>query len=721
VYDKHVGSQNPLNPLDELRALGQQLEQATDRATLKPIFHRLDELARVHSGDLDVQLAVTELKQRVLEKGLELKQREPVAPVVAAPMAMAPVEPEEEVAHVMVEPSPVPEERKSHRGPIVTAIIAGTILGVLVFAVIYNMRLAKQSDATVPVAVKITTTPSGATVLRDGEALCTSDCDVQMIPGMHKIEVQLEGYETVTREAFVLAGKALALEFPLAQQKPAVRIYADLAQGKVTLDGQQAGTLEGGQLMLDAIEPGTHTLAVTGGGSSATVTFTLEAGHPPVMSEPMKTKDVLAVVVASMGKQGRVATSAGPLKLQMNGQAQGDAGPAGVDLTGFQPGAAELVVGEGTTARTMQERFSAAPALTVFLKSDQNIGTLVVATNQDDARVFVNGKEQPKRTQRGQVRVSTLGKTTVRVEKKGFEDPEAKTVTVAKGAEVRVSFTLRPLPEFAVLVINDGVPGAEVWVDQRQIGSVGADGHFLNSSIDPGDRVIEMRREQFESKRYARTFPAGRPVTIAGADAGLTAIRVTPPPPPPPVVVEAPKPEPSPPPKVVAAPKPVVGTMAQFDSPGSWKEQDGVFRRKGGGTFTYSLVPNGVFTFTIHLLKGGNLFRGARVRWVAQYVNARNYVLYEMDNESLWAKVVEDGKTFERRRVATMTNKDLKNWTMQVELSPREAVVRIQRGGEWVVLDSWSEPGRDFTKGKFGILVNGDDEVGLSEFKFVGR
>jgi len=723
-----VGSTN-LNPLDELRGLRQQIDQATQLAALKPLFQRIDELGRLHSGDLDVQLLVTELKQQVLHRGVDLKQMEPVvaaAPVVV-PVPVKPVVAPTPVIAAKPEPPAMPEPsgaapppRKSLRGPVVTGVVAGIILSVLIYAVVYNRAHSLQHDATTPVAVKITTTPAGATVLHDGQVLCTSDCEVQILPGLQKLSVQLDGYETVTHDAFVLAGKPLSLDFLLTQQKSAIRIYADLAQGQVTLDGKPAGALEGGQLLLNAIEPGSHTLAVTGGGSSATFAFDQETGHAPVMSGEMKAKDVLAVVVASMGKQGRVVTSAGPLKLSLNGQAQGDAGPAGVDLTGFQPGSAELVVGEGSTARTIQETFTAAPALTVFLKSDQNIGTLVVLAGQDDARVFLNGKEHPKRTVRGQVRIPIVGKVTVRVEKKGFEDPEPKTVTVAKGAEMRVAFTMRALPEFATLEINGGVPGAAVWVDQRQMGSIGSDGRFRNASIDPGDRVIEMRREQYETKRYPRNFTGGKTVTISGADAGLVAIRVAPPPAV--VVPEPPKAEPPPPPapKVVVAPKPA-GTMAQFDSASLWKEQDGVYRRKGSGTFTYGMTPNGVFTFTIHMLKGGGLFRGARVRWVAQYVNARNYLLYEMDNETLWCKVVEDGKTFERRKVAHGVNKDVKNWTMQMDLSAQQAVVRIERAGTWVTLDSWSESGRDFTTGKFGILVNGDDEVGLSGFKFVGR
>jgi hypothetical protein len=273
-----------------------------------------------------------------------------------------------------------------------------------------------------------------------------------------------------------------------------------------------------------------------------------------------------------------------------------------------------------------------------------------------------------------------------------------------------------------VLSISEGVPGAEVWLDGRQIGSVGPNGRFLNSSIEPGEHVIELRLEQYETRRHQRTFPHGRPVTIAGAEASLVAIRVVPPPEPEPSApAPPPPPPPPPPPKAVAAPKPVVGSMAQFDHPSLWREQDGIFRRRGAGTYTYSLTPNGVFSFTIYLLKGGNMFRGGRVRWVVQYRNARNYLLYELDTENLWAKVVENGTTYERRKIPHGVKKDLKNWTVQVDVSPTAAVQRIERNGQWVTLDSFSEPGRNFTQGKFGILVNGDDEVGLADFQFVGR
>ena len=235
----------------------------------------------------------------------------------------------------------------------------------------------------------------------------------------------------------------------------------------------------------------------------------------------------MAVLVASFGKRARVVTNAGPWKLAVNGQPQSDAGPAGTDLTGFQPGVNEIVVGEGQDQRNMSESFGAAPMLTAFLKTDVNAGTLIVSTGQDDVRVFLNGKEYRRRTQRGQLRVQTLGKVAVRVAKSGFQDEPAQTAEVKKGAEVRLQFDLKPQPQFGSLEIHGAMAGSEVLVDQKNAGTVGPDGSFSLGDIQPGDHTIELRREQYLPKRVQRSFHAGQAVVLAGADVVLAAANGT--------------------------------------------------------------------------------------------------------------------------------------------------------------------------------------------------
>ena len=45
----------------------------------------------------------------------------------------------------------------------------------------------------------------------------------------------------------------------------------------------------------------------------------------------------------------------------------------------------------------------------MFLKTDRNVGTLIVSTGENNARVFLNNKEYPRRTQNGQLRIQTIG------------------------------------------------------------------------------------------------------------------------------------------------------------------------------------------------------------------------------------------------------------------------------------------------------------------------
>ena len=175
----------------------------------------------------------------------------------------------------------------------------------------------------------------------------------------------------------------------------------------------------------------------------------------------------------------------------------------------------------------MKESFGPAPMLTAFLKSDLNIGTLIVSTGEDDVKVFLNDKEYRRRTPHGQVRIQTIGNVNVRVAKDGFQNEPAQTAEVKKGAEVRLEFKLKAMPQVTSLQIRGATPGAEVLIDQASIGTVGADGSFTYTTVSPGDHAIDLRRDQFTPKHLQRSFRAGQPVVISGADAVLASAAPT--------------------------------------------------------------------------------------------------------------------------------------------------------------------------------------------------
>jgi len=623
-----------LQPLEEILALDEQIDQARDLSALKPIFHRLNEIASQHADDFDVQLAAGEAKQRLIERGnlLKTKTRSMVPP--------APPASERSRA-----PLPAPKPSASWKRAMRIGSVCGAAIALIVIAVL--VVRARHNGGAAPAAVAVAPEPP-----------------------------------------------------PPPPQ--ALRIFTDLEKGTVSLDDQPPMDLVEGQFILDGVPSGNHTVKVAGRDRESVFSFQIADAQPPSVTGPVTARNLSAVVVASFANQARIVTNAGPMKLVVNGQRESDAGPAGVDLKNFQAGVDEIAVGQGKDLRGMKGNFGPAPMITAFLKTDLNIGTLIVSTGEDDVQVFMNNKPYGRKTQRGQLRIQTIGEVNVRVAKDGFDPAPPLTAEVKKGEETRLEFKLNRTPVTAVLQVTGGTPGAEVWIDQRSVGAVGADGSFLYSAVPPGNRTVELRREHFVPKRYEHTFTAGQPFTISGGDAVLAVL--PPPPPPPKKEVEVVKEKPPPPPKA--------GSIADFEDPLQWKEDNGGYVHSGAAFLSYSMPPKGQFTFTVQMLKG------AKARWRLMYLDPRNYAQFEIDNKTFVAKVISDGKSVDRTRTPLRNLDKQKEFTISIDVAPEHIVHKLRSGDGWMPLDAWSEPGVRYGVGKFGFLVQGNDQIGLADFKF---
>jgi hypothetical protein len=82
--------------------------------------------------------------------------------------------------------------------------------------------------------------------------------------------------------------------------------------------------------------------------------------------------------------------------------------------------------------------------------------------------------------------------------------------------------------------------------------------------------------------------------------------------------------------------------------------------------------------------------------------------------------VIEKGKRFERVKAPHNLGSQ-KAFTIQIEVTPDRLVQKVRVGDEWKVLDTFVEAGRDFTQGKFGFLIQGNDEIAISDFKFLPK
>jgi Flp pilus assembly protein TadD len=382
-------------------------------------------------------------------------------------------------------------------------------------------------------------------------------------------------------------------------------------------------------------------------------------------------------------------------------------------------------------------------------ESGRNVGTLVVIAGQDDARVFLNGKLQRQVTRSGELRIPglELKDYVVQVSKSGFQDPAQQTVRIRKGENAKLIFTLQPQPRMASLTIQGGAPGTTVLIDQVVVGNIQSDGALSVSSINSGDHTIELRKERCKPRQFKKHFVVGGMVSLAAADTALEALpgelKITFTPPDAKVAIvkgdllkivssgvplnvapgtytltarTADRVTRSSTLEVIAGQSKALNlslapsSMSQWDDPGAWKHEKDFFVRKGGDFVLYGVVPvSGTFDFSAMPAKGH------RLQWVLNYSDAKNYVLFQMDDDNFYRSVIRNGQTTDVIKIPDRNDKRSFR-TFHIQVSPTEIVHQIRHGDSWNVLDRWTQSGGDLSRGKFGFYIPGSDQVALSSF-----
>lgn len=164
----------------------------------------------------------------------------------------------------------------------------------------------------------------------------------------------------------------------------------------------------------------------------------------------------------------------------------------------------------------------------------------------------------------------------------------------------------------------------------------------------------------------------------------------------------------------VRAPQPI--GMEGWEQPGKWTQSGSWLVQRGGDYALFGQSPtSGVFTFTATILRGG------RLQWVVDYKDNRNYVLLQMDDDDYWRKIVENGRTRELFKAKHGVDKKQGYFTVSVDVTAHALTQKLYKNGTWGVLDSWTASDVDFTGGKFGFYIPGNDEIGLSNFTYTPR
>lgn len=710
----------------------------------------------------------------------------PVAPAPAPP-APAPPAPAPPAKPPVKLPPPAPAKPAPPRAPISVRLagaiqalrsrpallwgVIGTlaVVAVLVAGIVAVLVLRRAPPPPpAAVAVEVRTSPPGATIRINNQARGVSNLTLQLPPGAYQLEAVLDGYQPVASSLDVRPGPRAPMELTLLPVPQIVRLISNLEAGQVWIDDQPARELQEGQIILDNLAPGRHTLKVSDRYSEASFAFEILPGAAPVIGTPITAKNVVALLLSNAAGRARLHSNLSAAKLVVDGQPAGEVGPAGLELSSLPPGTHELVLGEGASHRKFIADISPAPALTAFLQSDRNVGTLLLVAGEDNVTVFLNGQKYSRLTRRGQLRITREPREyRVRVAKEGFQEAPEQVVQIRKGEESRLEFKLRPLPAVAALSIRGATPGAQVLLDQNPIGTVETDGSFSFSNVSPGEHTIELRKDKFKPRQVRRAFAAGQTVQLAESEVALRGtvgtLRVTFSPAGARVILtRAGEAQPrvlggasleleegsytlvaqapgyqdhTEQVKIVAgqtasltvnlsrepqrvAPVAVRG-MEGFEEPKAWTQEGNWYLRRGGGFVLYRAAPaGGTFAFNVMLAAGGGILRGKRLEWVVGFRDEKNYLLFQLDRDSFRRIQVVNGRRTESRKPHGLPMKDYLVATLRIDVTATEVIHRVRKGEQWAVLDSFTVPGQSPAAGQFGLLIQGKDEVRLSDFSF---
>jgi len=479
-----------------------------------------------------------------------------------------------------------------------------------------------------------------------------------------------------------------------------------------------------------------------------------------------------AVLVSTKPGVARVTSSLGAAMVAVDSKPNGQLNDGIVEINDLAPGIHDLALGQGKDLRKMSFEVGSAPALDAIFYSDRAVGSMLVQTGEDDAEVYLDGQLVKRKTQHGQLRIPNLGTIShkVRVVKDGFTESEEQRVDVVKGQEARIQFVLTPLRKVSALALEHMPDGMQVSLDGDQIGVVGSNGTFSRANIVPGDHTLLLVRAGYHNISIRKTFQANNTLRLSTSDIDWkptqstldvavpanTSVTVmhenqtvghltasgklslddgsyT-------VIVRSPNGSESTQTVALAAGETKLLDLGNL--PGAnkhimerwsaeWTKQDQWYQRRGGGFVLYK-VPHlaGTIIFTVKLHRGHNPFSSRpRLKWVVNYLDDKNYLLFQIDSKYFYRTEVVDGNKQDYPKIAHNIPGDAQFAHLNIQVSSQGLLHRYSlQDNSWTTLYDWDksaatpslnpEKSRSFTDGEFGFYLPGNDDVELSNFSF---
>jgi serine/threonine protein kinase len=572
--------------------------------------------------------------------------------------------------------------------------VGAAVVVLLAAAVIVSSRKAHptpapRSTAAATIAVAIQTSPADATVTVNGEAHSGT---VNLLSGRgYDVVVSRPGYVT-DRES----GKRASATWSYALEPEPVRLTfaASDKAGKILVDNMEKTDIQSGVPQDLELPPdgAPHTISVKGATSDVLqFTVTAKPAELPVISN-LNPKDL--IIVSSFGHDAVVYTGGRTLKGNLYGQPPQPITADGLRLT-LADNVENFIAFDDKDVSKISLAVDNAPSIYIGLNAEKNIAYLTFqCTNVPWARLIVDGTER-KPMKPGKWRLMGLppGPHSILVEADGFES-YSQQVQLTKGSTLPLNVELKQkVITTSKLVIENGTPGAQVFVDGAEKSTLDASGSAA-IEVPAGEHRISFRKQDFEnSPEITRTFIGGQQILLQGEAQLKKIVTVVAPPPPKP----APKPTPAP---VVLKPL----TISSLFANPSLIAQDGLWWKSSAETDYVFLRPGVILKFSLAFLDPGkNLFgKRRKVEWVLSYLNSQDKVSYDFDGKRLRRRATAKGEKAESDSTACEAHPGDLQFVIAIE--PSKIVVTP----DGCDAETYESTDRDLTMGQIGIKPNAD-------------
>ncbi|HZO57584.1 MAG TPA: carboxypeptidase-like regulatory domain-containing protein [Bryobacteraceae bacterium] len=444
-YDDDYDDEPPAQELfEEIAALTDGIEQATDLEALKPVYQRLVEFGHQYKRNIHLEPLITQAQQRMVARGTLLKQAAEAGPridtatglaVVTEPDLAAP-QADQMLARVFAHGS-----YSADRPPEIPAEIK-------FFRHEDNAQQNRPHQHRKSGKPEIKVTP----IAREGhvQQKTTSKLLVRTLLGIGMGVSMVFGTFVIMRNQQSSPeppGPAVNAASPAPAKPASLLLTTDVPNGEVTIDGKPAGGLSEGEWALAELSPGDHVLQLRADACDARFEFSIAAGGPPTWLEPAQASNCTVLAVAAAGKRGSILSNEPGLALQLDEQRIGYTGLKPVVLGTLFPGEHMVALGAPRVEKKLHIFTRETATLSFFVQVSGATGTLVVSVPEDGVELLLNKRSTGKTSRGGRLRLPMLkpGDYIVGATKHGFRVPADQLVTIRRGQEAHVDFALAPV------------------------------------------------------------------------------------------------------------------------------------------------------------------------------------------------------------------------------------------------------------------------------------